>query len=226
MPTYNELGQLEQSVELVLGQKLGLEILIIDDNSPDGTGELAEALAKKNPNIKVMHRKQKDGLGRAYIAGFHWALANGFDYVIQMDADGSHRAKDLQKLIEVSAENTLVIGSRWVPGGEVVNWPRYREWISRAGNSYARFAIGSKVKDITAGFRIYPTKLLASLDLDLIQAQGYGFQVEMTKACLDRNVKVIEVPITFIERESGASKMTFGIILEAYLLCTRWLIRR
>lgn len=226
MPTYNEIGQLANSVAAIAAQNLDVGILIIDDNSPDGTGQLADQLAAESQKIEVLHRDQKGGLGKAYVSGFQWAVANGVDYVIQMDADGSHRAQDIAKLIQASTAGTLVIGSRWVSGGEVVNWPAYRAWISRAGNFYARIALGNQIKDLTAGFRCYPIGLIQSLDLGGIQSQGYGFQVEMTKACLDKGANVVEVPITFVERESGSSKMTIGIIIEAFLLCTKWLFRR
>jgi len=226
MPTYNELGVLESSIEAVLEQELGIEILIIDDNSPDGTGRLADALSLKHTQVSVLHRNQKQGLGKAYIAGFEWAIERGFDFVVQMDADGSHRPSDLRKLTRESQSNRLVIGSRWVPGGEVENWPWFRQLISKAGNFYARKLLYSSVRDMTAGFRSYPTSLLKSLPLGNVQAQGYGFQIEMTLLCQDRGIEVIEVPISFVERTKGKSKMSYRIVLEAFWLCTKWRIRR
>ena len=226
MPTYNEMGPLTQAVEAVVQVAPNLDLLIIDDNSPDGTGNLADLLANKHPQLRVLHRQVKQGLGRAYIAGFEWAIENGYDYIVQMDADGSHRPDDLQLVVGAAAENRLVIGSRWVPGGAVLNWPWYRQWISRAGNLYARLTLRSHVKDITAGFRCYPVSFLTGLELELVRAQGYGFQIEMTKLAQDSGVVVEEVPITFVERESGVSKMTYKIIFEAFWLCTKWAFRR
>ena len=226
MPTYNEVGMLELSIEQVLAQELDLEILVIDDNSPDGTGELADDLSLKHQQVSVLHRNQKQGLGKAYIAGFDWAIKQGFDFVVQMDADGSHRPGDLEKLTREAHSNRLVIGSRWTPGGKVENWPWFRRVISKAGNFYARKMLGSNVRDMTAGFRCYPTALLRTFPLGKVQAQGYGFQVEMTLLCQDRGVEILEVPIIFVERVRGKSKMTYGIVLEAFWLCTKWGVRR
>jgi len=226
MPTYNELGVLESSIEAVLSQRLDIEILIIDDNSPDGTGRLADDLSRKHEQVSVLHRAQKQGLGRAYIAGFDWAIKRRFEFVIQMDADGSHRPSDLEKLMRQAKLNRLVIGSRWVPGGEVENWPWYRQLISKSGNFYARKLLDSSVRDLTAGFRCYPTSLLKLLPLGNVQAQGYGFQIEMTLLCQDRRVEILEVPIRFVERTKGKSKMSYRIVFEAFWLCTKWGIRR
>jgi len=226
MPTYNELGVLESSVEAVLSQELDIEILIIDDNSPDGTGRLADDLSRKHQQVSVLHRTQKQGLGKAYIAGFDWAIKRSFEFVVQMDADGSHRPSDLEKLTRQAKLNRLVIGSRWVPGGEVENWPWYRQLISKSGNFYARKLLDSSIRDMTAGFRCYPTSLLESLPLEKVQAQGYGFQIEMTLLCQDRGVQILEVPIRFVERTRGKSKMSYRIVLEAFWLCTKWGIRR
>lgn len=226
MPTYNELGVLESSVEAVLSQRLDVEILIIDDNSPDGTGRLADDLSRKHQQVSVLHRSQKQGLGKAYIAGFDWAIKRSFEFVVQMDADGSHRPSDLEKLTRQAKLNRLVIGSRWVPGGEVENWPWYRQLISKSGNFYARKLLDSSIRDMTAGFRCYPTSLLESLPLEKVQAQGYGFQIEMTLLCQDRGVQILEVPIRFVERTKGKSKMSYRIVLEAFWLCTKWGIRR
>jgi len=226
MPTYNELGVLESSIEAVLSQRLDIEILIIDDNSPDGTGRLADDLSRKHEQVSVLHRAQKQGLGKAYIAGFDWAIKRRFEFVIQMDADGSHRPSDLEKLMRQAKLNRLVIGSRWVPGGEVENWPWYRQLISKSGNFYARKLLDSSVRDLTAGFRCYPTSLLKLLPLGNVQAQGYGFQIEMTLLCQDRRVEILEVPIRFVERTKGKSKMSYRIVFEAFWLCTKWGIRR
>jgi dolichol-phosphate mannosyltransferase len=226
MPTYNEAGVLRTSIDGVLGQNLNLDILIIDDDSPDGTGLLADTLSAEHKQVSVLHREHKQGLGKAYIAGFQWAIEKGFEFVIQMDADGSHRPTDLRKLISVAKPNRLVIGSRWIAGGQVEHWPRYRQWISKAGNFYARTVLASSVRDMTAGYRCYPTAILKSLPLAKVQAQGYGFQIEMTLLCQERGVEVVEIPISFIERKKGNSKMTYRIVLEAFWLCTIWGIRR
>ena len=224
MPTFNERELISSSVEKVLQANQELDIIVIDDSSPDGTGVIADKIAAAEPRVSVIHRKQKQGLGRAYAQGFQVAIERGYERVVQMDADGSHQARDLQKLLGDSAD--LVIGSRWVSGGEVLNWPSHRLWISRAGNAFARFAIGSELKDVTAGYRNYSAQLLARLPLEKIQAHGYGFQVEMTKLALAEGASVTEVPISFVEREGGRSKMTLGIILEAFALCTKWLLQR
>lgn len=224
MPTFNEREVIHASVSKLFEAQPNLDLIIIDDSSPDGTGELADKIASQDERVSVIHRSQKDGLGRAYAAGFAVALARGYERIVQMDADGSHQASDLKKLLEAEAD--LVIGSRWVVGGEVLNWPVYREWISRAGNAYARFAIASKLQDVTAGYRAYSVELLHKLPLTEIQAHGYGFQVEMTKLSKATGASIVEVPITFIEREGGRSKMTTGIIFEAFALCTKWLVSR
>ena len=224
MPTFNERELISSSIEKVLQANRELDIIVIDDSSPDGTGVIADKIAAAEPRVSVIHRKQKQGLGRAYAQGFQVAIQRGYERVVQMDADGSHQARDLQKLLGQSAD--LVIGSRWVSGGEVLNWPSHRLWISRAGNAFARFAIGSELKDVTAGYRNYSAQLLARLPLEKIQAHGYGFQVEMTKLALAEGASVTEVPISFVEREGGRSKMTLGIIFEAFALCTKWLLQR
>jgi dolichol-phosphate mannosyltransferase len=226
MPTYNELEVLEGTVESLFESVPEIHLTIIDDNSPDGTGELADRLALKNKRISVIHRPQKRGLGLAYVEGFEWAVAHGFSHVVQMDSDGSHRPSDLPALLQEASSHDLVIGSRWVSGGEVKNWPATRMLISRLGNRYAALMLGSGLKDLTAGYRIYSANLLGSLPLSKMQAHGYGFQVEMTLRSSQAGAKIIEVPIHFVERESGKSKMTLGIVLEAFLLCTRWGIAR
>jgi dolichol-phosphate mannosyltransferase len=222
MPTYNEIATLEHSVTALYKHNPSVELVVIDDSSPDGTGQLADRLALENPNIHVLHRPEKQGLGKAYLAGMSWGLANGYELLVQMDADGSHRAEDLPKLIARASTDQLVIGSRWIPGGAVHNWPWYRKAISRFGNFYAARMLGSELGDLTAGFRVYGKNLLASLPLENVSAQGYGFQVEMTKNVLSLSKEVIEVPIQFVERENGSSKMTLGIVLEAFLLATKW----
>ena len=226
MPTYNELDVLEHSVQQLFLAMSDIHLTIIDDNSPDGTGELADRLASSNRLISVIHRPAKKGLGLAYVEGFRWAIDRGFTHVVQMDSDGSHRPSDLPALIAEASSNDLVIGSRWVDGGEVKNWPATRMFISRIGNRYAALMLASKLRDLTAGYRVYSTDLLAKLPLSSMRAHGYGFQVEMTLRASEAGAKIAEVPIHFVERESGKSKMTLGIVLEAFLLCTRWGIAR
>jgi glycosyltransferase involved in cell wall biosynthesis len=223
MPTYNEISGLEDSVRSLFEHNQDVDLLIIDDNSPDGTGLLAEKL-RSDSRVHVLHRTNKEGLGKAYLAGYEWGLGRGYDLLVQMDADGSHRPQDLPKLLNAKAD--LVIGSRWIQGGAVANWPKHRELISRAGNLYARVATGLGIGDLTAGFRVYRADALRKLNLNHLEAQGYGFQVEMTLRSKKAGLEVVEVPILFIERAQGASKMTKEIVLEAFWLCTKWGFRR
>ncbi len=184
MPTFNEIETLERSVSELFRHNPSVELLIIDDNSPDGTGDLAERLSKQHPKTHTLHRPGKQGLGKAYLAGIQWGLSQGYDLLVQMDADGSHRAEDLPKLITKAGLGNLVIGSRWIPGGAVQNWPWFRKAISKFGNFYAAKMLGSNLGDLTAGFRIYGRELLAELPLANVAAHGYGFQGEMTKNVL------------------------------------------
>jgi glycosyltransferase involved in cell wall biosynthesis len=223
MPTYNEISGLGDSVRSLFEHNQDVDLLIIDDNSPDGTGLLAEKL-RSDSRVHVLHRTNKEGLGKAYLAGYEWGLGRGYDLLVQMDADGSHRPQDLPKLLNAKAD--LVIGSRWIQGGAVANWPKYRELISRAGNLYARVATGLGIGDLTAGFRVYRADALRKLNLNHIEAQGYGFQVEMTLRSKKAGLEVVEVPILFVERAQGASKMTKEIVFEAFWLCTKWGFRR
>lgn len=222
MPTYNEAETLEKTVGELFTFVKNVDLLIIDDNSPDGTGAIADRLASKDSRISVLHRHKKRGLGDAYIAGFTKCLAEDYTHLIEMDADGSHRAEDLAKLLDASSSAELVIGSRWISGGEVANWSKLRQAISRAGNKYARWVLRSNVRDMTSGFRIYSAQLLRSLPLSKMQAHGYAFQVEMTLRSEVLGAKIVEVPIRFVEREGGSSKMSFWIVVEAFVLCTMW----
>lgn len=226
MPTYNESEILESTVQNLFATLPNAQLLIIDDNSPDGTGSLADQLSVANPRISVLHRTEKNGLGAAYGAGVRWGLEAGFDYLVQMDADGSHRPADLVHLLERATDADLVIGSRWVAGGEVANWSKLRQAISRFGNHYARFWLGGAVRDMTAGFRVYSADLASRLPFGRSGARGYGFQVEMTMLAANSGAKILEVPIKFVEREGGASKMTLGIVAEAFWLIAIWGIRR
>ena len=226
MPTYNESGNIRKSVELLFEFNPEVSLLIVDDNSPDGTGQISDELASKNKAIKVLHRQGKEGLGAAYLAGFAWGKEAGFEYLVEMDADGSHRAEDLPKLLAIAPNNDLVIGSRYVRGGETVNWPFYRKWLSKGGNIYAKVLLGSKINDMTAGFRVFRTSFLEKLNLAGINARGYSFQIEMAYRTLQAKGRVAEVPITFVEREIGTSKMSSNIVAEALLLITKFGIKR
>lgn len=226
MPTYNEAQTLEKTVGDLFSHVDNVDLLIIDDNSPDGTGAIADRLARLDSRISVLHRHKKRGLGDAYRAGFTQCLEKGYTHLIEMDADGSHRAEDLANMLATSTSADLVIGSRWVSGGEVANWSKLRQSISRTGNKYARWMLRSNVQDMTSGFRIYSAEILRRLPLANMQAHGYAFQVEMTLRSELLGAKIIEVPIRFVEREGGSSKMSFWIVVEAFVLCTLWGIIR
>lgn len=225
IPTYNEVESVGSQIERVL-QIPELEVLVVDDNSPDGTADLVHSLMRSEPRLHLLKRERKDGLGRAYLAGFAWGKQHNFDYLIEMDADGSHRVEDLPKLLAEAPNCDLVIGSRWVNGGQVQNWSKLRELISRSGNLYARKMLGCDIRDMTAGFRCFKTEFLNRLDLGGVAARGYAFQVEVAWRSANSSAKITEVPIIFIERENGVSKMTYGIVLEALFLVTRWGIGR
>ena len=226
MPTFNEAGNIERAVEELFRYNPAVELLIVDDGSPDGTGALADAIAISNKAVSVMHRKSKEGLGAAYIAGFNYAFEHGFDFVVEMDADGSHRAQDLPKLLAVCEANDLVIGSRYVRGGKTVNWPLHRQWLSRGGNLYAKMMLGSKLNDMTAGFRVFRSSFLQQMDFATINARGYSFQIEMAYRTIQMNGRTAEVPIVFVEREIGESKMSSNIVREALILMTKFGLRR
>ncbi|MGH3278658.1 MAG: polyprenol monophosphomannose synthase [Trebonia sp.] len=222
MPTYNERQNLEIIVGRIREAVPGTDLLVVDDNSPDGTGDLADKLAEKDTRVHVMHRAEKAGLGRAYVAGFTWALERGYGLIVEMDADGSHRPEDLPKLLAASSSADAVIGSRYVPGGTVVNWPKSRELLSKGANIYNRILLGVRVKDATGGFRVYREQTLRRIDLHGIQSAGYCFQIDMTLRVLQAGMPITEVPITFVERERGASKMSRTVIIEAFTRVARW----
>jgi dolichol-phosphate mannosyltransferase len=229
IPTYNERENLEPIVARVRSSAPDAHILIVDDNSPDGTGDIADRLSAGDGSIHVLHRLAKAGLGAAYIAGFGWALARQdprFDLLIEMDADGSHAPEHLPALIAAAAHADVVVGSRWVRGGEVVNWPKHREALSRGANLYTRLALGIGVRDSTAGFRAYRREVLEAIPLETIDSQGYCFQVDMTWRAAQAGFVIAEVPITFVERESGESKMSGSIVREALIKVTQWGVAR
>ncbi|MFC5994686.1 polyprenol monophosphomannose synthase [Pseudonocardia hispaniensis] len=222
IPTYNErdnLGPLMRRLHAVVPTA---EVLVVDDASPDGTGELADELAAADPRIRVLHRAGKAGLGTAYLAGFAVALQGEYQVVVEMDADGSHAPEDLPALLAALDEADLVLGSRYVDGGQVQNWPLYREWFSRGANLYARLALGVPIRDITAGYRAFRRQVLAELDLDEVASQGYCFQIDVAWRATRAGFRVREVPITFTERQRGSSKMSAGVVAEALWRVTCW----
>lgn len=226
VPTYNEAESIEAIVSRTRAAIPDADILIVDDASPDGTGRIADALAV-DPAITVLHRTAKDGLGQAYLAGFAVALERGYAYIAEMDADGSHDPADLPAMLGLARGGAdLVIGSRWIPGGAVRNWPWLRRAISRSGNWYSRVILGSQIRDITAGFRVYRAPALASLVDHAVSSQGYCFQVELAWQLERAGGTVVEHPITFVERETGRSKMHAGIVTEALVRVTGWGLTR
>ena len=222
IPTYNELESLPKLVSALREKLPAVHILIADDNSPDGTGELADDFAKSDSMIKVLHRKSKEGLGAAYLAGFAWAKANNFQVVVEMDADGSHRVADLPKLLVALETSDVVLGSRWIRGGEVVNWPLSRKLLSQGGNLYTRLMLGIPLKDATGGFRAYRLSALESMQVESVKSQGYCFQVDLAWRAVQAGLSVREVPITFVERQLGESKMDSKIVKEALWRVTLW----
>jgi dolichol-phosphate mannosyltransferase len=214
-PTYNERDNLKVFVKEVLSVDEGIDMLIVDDNSPDGTGDIAERLSSVEPRIKVLHRPGKLGLGSAYIEGFQYALRHEYDCVVEMDADFSHRPVDLPKLIAAAETADVVIGSRNIPGGRVENWSLLRKIISRGGSGYTRLMLGVPVRDCTSGFKCFRREVLESIDFNGVESNGYGFQVEMNYLCHQAGFRIAEVPIVFPDREVGKSKMSRGIVFEA-----------
>lgn len=222
IPTYNECENIKIICAGVREFAPSVDILIADDNSPDGTGLVADELAKEDSQIQVMHRTQKNGLGAAYLAGFAWAKESGYDVVVEMDADGSHRPVDLPRLLSALVDSDVSLGSRWVKGGEVVNWPLTREILSRGGNLYTRLWLGMTMKDATGGFRAYRLSALEQMGLDDVESQGYCFQVDLSWRATKSGLRIVEVPIVFVERTLGESKMSQDIVKEALLRVTRW----
>jgi len=226
IPTYNESDNLEDIVSRTRRAVPDADILVVDDNSPDGTGDLADKLALTDEHVRVLHRTQKAGLGAAYLAGFDWALGHGYGVLVEMDADGSHDPAELPGLLAALANADLVVGSRWVSGGTVRNWPRSREILSRGGNAYARIMLRLSVHDATGGYRAYRASALRRIGLTDVRSQGYCFQIELTLRTVRSGLRVAEVPITFTERARGTSKMNRSIVAEALWRVTVWSVTR
>ena len=222
VPTYNESENIEWIVGRLRAAQPGVDVMVVDDNSPDGTGDIADRLAAADQAISVVHRSEKTGLGAAYLNGFDVALAAGYDVIGEMDADGSHQPEQLHRLLDALHDADLVIGSRYVPGGSVVNWPFQRLLLSRGGNLYVRLLLGIKVKDATAGFRVFRRTTLERIDLPNVLSTGYVFQTDLAFRTVSRGMKVVEVPIEFIERVRGDSKMSGPVASESLKLITRW----
>ena len=230
IPTYNESESIESllkrlnSARMQISDKYEIDILIVDDNSPDQTAVIAKNLQLSG--LKVLSRQYKSGLGPAYLAGFKQGLLEKYDYFVEMDADLSHQPEQLIELLDAASKTDLVIGTRWIPGGSVVNWPKRRKWISKLGTGYASFALNLPYRDLTSGYRVLPREFLSQLDFSLIETRGYGFQIEMALKAIESGFGIKQVPITFVERENGYSKMSLAIIWEAWSMVTIWALRR
>jgi dolichol-phosphate mannosyltransferase len=225
IPTYDEAENIQHVLDRVRACVPEFEVLVVDDSSPDGTGELAEKVAANDERVHVLHRTSERGLGAAYLAGFAWGLERGFDVLVEMDADGSHLPEQLPRLLGALPGADLVLGARWVPGGRVVNWPRRRQLLSRGGNAYVRLALGLAVRDATGGYRVFRRSTLEGLDLGSVASQGYCFQVDLARRAVEAGFVVVEVPITFVEREHGYSKMSGDIVREALVRVSVWGVR-
>ena len=230
IPTYNEsesirslLSRLDSSRKLI-SESFVIDILLVDDSSPDKTTEIASAMNLSN--FSVLNRSQKSGLGPAYLAGFKQGLIGDYQYFVEMDADLSHQPEQLVDLLTAASANTLVIGTRWMPGGSVINWPKKRRWISKLGTGYASFALKLPYKDLTSGYRVLPRQLLEKIDFTSIETRGYGFQIEMALKAIKHGFDIKQVPITFVERENGYSKMSLAIVWEAWFMVSIWGLRR
>ena len=230
IPTYNEsesirslLSRLDSSRK-VISERFVIDILLVDDSSPDKTAEIASSMNLSN--FSVLNRSQKSGLGPAYLAGFKQGLIGAYQYFVEMDADLSHQPEQLVDLLTAASANTLVIGTRWMPGGSVVNWPKKRRWISKLGTGYASFVLKLPYKDLTSGYRVLPRQLLEKIDFSAIETRGYGFQIEMALKAIKHGFDIRQVPITFVERENGYSKMSLAIVWEAWFMVSIWGLRR
>jgi dolichol-phosphate mannosyltransferase len=222
IPTYNESESLPGVLARLRQAVPEADVLIADDNSPDGTGQLADGFAAEDDHVHVLHRAGKEGLGKAYLAGFDWGLQRGYDVLVEMDADGSHRPEELPRLLAQIPHSDVVLGSRWVPGGSVVNWPASRRVLYQGGSLYTRLALGIPTRDATGGYRAFRASALRSLDLATVESNGYCFQIDLLWRALQRGLVVREVPITFVEREAGTSKMSRRIVREALVNVARW----
>jgi dolichol-phosphate mannosyltransferase len=226
MPTYNEAANIESALAAVRSAAPAAEVLVVDDGSPDGTADLAEAVAGRLGAITVMRRNAKSGLGNAYRAGFRWGLEHGYEAFVEMDSDLSHDPAALPQILAALTEANVVIGSRYIPGGSIPQWAWHRRLLSEAGNRYAAVMLGMKVKDLTSGYRAYDARTLSDIDLDRVRADGYGFQIEMAYRAARGGATVVEVPIRFVDRVEGQSKMSMRTIVEALALVTGWGLRR
>jgi dolichol-phosphate mannosyltransferase len=234
IPTFNEAESIAQTIATLLETVPAASVLVVDDSSPDGTGGIVDVLAMADERVTILHRAAREGLGHAYIAAFRHALADApaglgladADAIVEMDADGSHPAAALPAILAALDDHDLVIGSRWTAGGAVANWPRHREWLSRAANTYARIALRIPVRDSTAGYRAFRAGTLRRIDLSRVDSRGYCFQIDMALRVIDAGLSVTEVPITFTDRVAGRSKMSGSIVVEAMARVTGWGIQR
>ncbi|MFS8103944.1 polyprenol monophosphomannose synthase [Lentzea alba] len=226
IPTYNERDNIGKIVKRLHTALPDVHVLVVDDGSPDGTGQLADEMAAADERVHVMHRTEKAGLGAAYVAGFQWALDREYGVICEMDADGSHAPEQLHRLLDALPQADLVLGSRWVPGGEVVNWPAQRKFLSLGGSLYSRLALGANIRDMTGGYRAFRADTLRKLNLASVASAGYCFQIDLLWRTLELGFRVREVPITFLEREFGESKMSGNIVREALIRVTKWGLRR
>ena len=224
IPTYNEAANITDVILRIRATALDVDILVVDDKSPDGTGEIADSLA--NSKTFVLHRTNKTGLGPAYLAGFSWGLERGYSYFVEMDADGSHQPEELSRLLDQSKSADLVLGTRWMPEGRVQNWPISRRLISRFGTRYASIALGLPYRDLTSGYRLLSRQLISDIFDSQLTTIGYGFQIEIVRIAANHQRRIIEVPITFVERVAGSSKMSGKIVLEAWRKTTLWAFQR
>ncbi|MDI3386686.1 polyprenol monophosphomannose synthase [Streptomyces sp. B-S-A8] len=222
IPTFNEAENIKPIVSRVRAAVPEAHVLVADDNSPDGTGKFADEVAAEDEQVHVLHRKGKEGLGAAYLAGFRWGIEHGYGVLVEMDADGSHKPEELPRLLTALKGADLVLGSRWVPGGRIVNWPKSREFISRGGSLYSRLLLDVPLRDVTGGYRAFRKETLEGLGLGEVASQGYCFQIDLARRALKAGYHVIEVPITFVEREYGDSKMSRDIALEALWRVAAW----
>ena len=226
IPTYNESGNIEKIVNKVLSLESDVDVLIVDDNSPDGTGELADMLAKKHQEVRVIHRPAKLGMGRAYVDGFKWSMEKGYEYVLEMDADFSHDPEDLKRLLSGMSECDVCIGSRYTEGAGIVNWSIWREILSRSANVYVKLITRMPIADGTAGFKCYKMEVLKAIDVDSVRSEGYAFQIEMHYKSWKKGFHLKEIPITFTERRQGQSKMSKKIVFEAFFTVWRLIFER